>query len=56
MVTMRNAVFLGYKYPVRTSPTDRRPLVDEIWCQRLWIEGCRVVSAAGPLRDSSLSD
>jgi hypothetical protein len=34
----------------RTIPTDRPPLVDEIWCQLLWIEGCRVVSAAEPLR------
>jgi hypothetical protein len=29
--------------------TDKRPpLVDEIQCQLLWIEGCRVVSAADP--------
>jgi hypothetical protein len=34
----------------RTILTDRRPLVDEIQCQLLWIEGCRVVSAADPLR------
>jgi hypothetical protein len=34
----------------RTIPTDRPPLVDEILCQLLWIEGCRVVSAADPLR------
>jgi hypothetical protein len=34
----------------RNIPTDRPPLVDEIWCQLLWIEGCRVVSAADPLR------
>jgi hypothetical protein len=32
----------------RTIPTERPPLVDEI--QLLWIEGCRVVSAADPLR------
>jgi hypothetical protein len=30
-------------------PTERPPLVDEIYCQLLWIEGCRVVSAADPL-------
>jgi hypothetical protein len=34
----------------RTIPTERPPLVDEIWCQLLRIEGCRVVSAADPLR------
>jgi hypothetical protein len=34
----------------RTIPTERQPLVREIWCQLLWIEGCRVVSAADPLR------
>jgi hypothetical protein len=34
----------------RTIPTEWPPLVDEIYCQLLWIEGCRVVSAAGPLR------
>jgi hypothetical protein len=34
----------------RTLPTERPPLVDEIQCQLLWIEGCRVVSAADPLR------
>jgi hypothetical protein len=39
----------------RTIPTDRPPLVDEIWCQLLWIEGRRVVSAADPLR-SLISD
>jgi hypothetical protein len=33
----------------RTIPTERPPLVDEILCQLLWIEGCRVVSAADPL-------
>jgi hypothetical protein len=33
-----------------TIPTERPPLVDEIYCQLLWIEGCRVVSAADPLR------
>jgi hypothetical protein len=30
----------------RTIPTDRPPLVDEIWCQLLWREGCRVVSGS----------
>jgi hypothetical protein len=34
----------------RTIPTDRPPLVVEIYCQLLRIEGCRVVSAADPLR------
>jgi hypothetical protein len=34
----------------RTIPTERPPLVDEIYCQLLRIEGCRVVSAADPLR------
>jgi hypothetical protein len=34
----------------RTIPTERPPPVDEIECQLLWIEGCRVVSAADPLR------
>jgi hypothetical protein len=34
----------------RTIPTERPPLVDEIQCQLLWIEGCCVVSAADPLR------
>jgi hypothetical protein len=34
----------------RTIQTDRPPLVEEIWCQLLLIEGCRVVSAADPLR------
>jgi hypothetical protein len=34
----------------RTIPTARPPLVDEIWCQLLWIEGCHVVSAADPQR------
>jgi hypothetical protein len=34
----------------RTIPTDWPPLVDEIYCQLLWIERCRVVSAADPLR------
>jgi hypothetical protein len=34
----------------RTIPTERRPIVDEIYCQLLWIEGCRVVRAADPLR------
>jgi hypothetical protein len=39
----------------RTIPTERPPLVVEIYCQLLWIEGCRVVSAADPLR-SLISD
>jgi hypothetical protein len=30
----------------RTIPTDRPPRVEEIYCQLVWIEGCRVVSAA----------
>jgi hypothetical protein len=34
----------------RTIPTERLPLVDEIYCQLSWIEECRVVSAADPLR------
>jgi hypothetical protein len=34
----------------RTIPTERPTLVSEIYCQLLWIEGCRVVSAADPLR------
>jgi hypothetical protein len=34
----------------RTMPTERTPLVGEIQCQLLWIDGCRVVSAADPLR------
>jgi hypothetical protein len=34
----------------RIIPTERPPLVDEIKCQLLRIEGCRVVSAADPLR------
>jgi hypothetical protein len=34
----------------RSIPTDLPPLVDELLCQLLWIEGCRVVSAADPLR------
>jgi hypothetical protein len=32
-----------------TIPTERPPLVNETKCQLLWIEGCRVVSAADPL-------
>jgi hypothetical protein len=32
----------------RTIPTDRPPLVGEIWWQILWIEGCHVVSAVDP--------
>jgi hypothetical protein len=34
----------------RIVPTERPLLIDEIWCQLLWIEWCRVVSAADPLR------
>jgi hypothetical protein len=34
----------------RAIPTERTPFVDEIYCQLFWIEGCRVVSAADPLR------
>jgi hypothetical protein len=34
----------------RTILTEQPPLVDEIYYQLLWIEGCRVVSAADPLR------
>jgi hypothetical protein len=34
----------------RTMPTERPPLVYEIDFQLLWIEGCRVVRAADPLR------
>jgi hypothetical protein len=34
----------------RTIPTERSPLVGEIQCQLLRIEGCRMVSAADPLR------
>jgi hypothetical protein len=34
----------------RNIPTERLPLVDEIQCELLWIEGCHVVSAADPLR------
>jgi hypothetical protein len=34
----------------RTVPTQRPPLVDENLGPNLWIEGCRVVSAADPLR------
>jgi hypothetical protein len=34
----------------RTIPTERSPLVGDIYCQLLRIEGCRVVSAADPLR------
>jgi hypothetical protein len=33
----------------RTIPTERPPLVDEIEYQPLWMEECRVVSAADPL-------
>jgi hypothetical protein len=34
----------------RTIPTEQPPLVHEILCQLMWIEGCRVVSAADPPR------
>jgi hypothetical protein len=34
----------------RSIPTERPSFVNEIYCQLLWIEGCRVVSAADPLR------
>jgi hypothetical protein len=34
----------------RTIPTGRPPLVDEIYYQLLWTDGCCVVSAADPLR------
>jgi hypothetical protein len=34
----------------RTIPTERPPLVGESSCRLLWIEGCRVVSAADPPR------
>jgi hypothetical protein len=34
----------------RNIPTDQPPLVGEILCQLLRIEGCRVVSAANPPR------
>jgi hypothetical protein len=30
----------------RNIPTERQPLVHEIYCQLLWIERCRAVSAA----------
>jgi hypothetical protein len=33
-----------------TLPTERPPLVDEIQYQVFWMEGCRVVSAADPVR------
>jgi hypothetical protein len=35
--------------PQGTIPTERPPLVSEIQCQLLRIEGCRVVSTADPL-------
>jgi hypothetical protein len=38
-----------------TVPTERPPLVDEIYCQLLWVEGCRVVSAADPPTSVNLS-
>jgi hypothetical protein len=34
----------------RTIPMDRQPLVGEILCQLLRLDGCRVVSAADPPR------
>jgi hypothetical protein len=34
----------------QTIPTERPPLVSEIYCQHLREKGCRVVSAADPLR------
>jgi hypothetical protein len=34
----------------RNIPTERPPFVSKIMCQLLWIEGCRVVSAADPPR------
>jgi hypothetical protein len=34
----------------RTIPTELPPLVDEIYCQLLWIEGYRMVKAADPPR------
>jgi hypothetical protein len=34
----------------RTIQTERPPLVDEILCQLLRIQWCRLVSAADPLR------
>jgi hypothetical protein len=34
----------------RTIQTERPPSVYEILCELLWIEGCRVVSAANPPR------
>jgi hypothetical protein len=34
----------------QTMPTERPPLVSEIWCQLLWIEGCCMVSAVDPPR------
>jgi hypothetical protein len=34
----------------RTIPNEQPPLLGEIQCQLFWIEGCRVVSAADPLR------
>jgi hypothetical protein len=34
----------------RTIPTELPPLVGEVGCQLLQIEGCRMVSAADPLR------
>jgi hypothetical protein len=33
-----------------TIPTEQLPFVDEISCQLLWIEGCRMVSTADPLQ------
>jgi hypothetical protein len=34
----------------RTTPTERPPLIDEIYCQLLRIEGCHVGSAEDPQR------
>jgi hypothetical protein len=45
-------LFLRTNYMVlvrkRTTLTERPLLVSEIYCQVLWIEGCRMVSAADP--------
>jgi hypothetical protein len=39
----------------RTIPTERPPLVGEIQCQILRIEGCRLVSSGGSLTAVNLS-
>jgi hypothetical protein len=39
----------------RTIPTERPPLVGEIQCQILWMEGCRLVSSGGSLTAVNLS-